>query len=486
MRSYQPQREAPAHRTDSPAPSEATSTRTQTVAYDPRMMSPHPPHMVYDRGQTQSPAPLSDLGSVTSSAGPAYRYDSPRGPRPPAPPSEYSATGEYGSYIPPSSASTASGPPYAEPGVAGSSVASRAPAARNMTVSYETQYPQGSYAEDALDPAFEPVIEPRQPPVPPQIPVQPQQPPSRQNSVRSEYTATSGAFVPQPHYGQPDSPRGSVQSAAMSHGQPPLPAPTSTVAYESSSYAPYGSASYGSPYAAANGRAPAQPAALSPSIARAARKARPPSAKPINILDADEDQESSAPSSPATVTGAHATANVTGSDSVSNAGGPTGAASRAPPVPPNPALLALRTRVHSKLASATAQLAQSTEAELARLDLMRVDLEKARPAIEDEMARLEAVRSVCGGVRDRYAEVVAAAQQRLREYEARGEGVDVDEIICGSTVVYTQCVPLVSFSGARRSKQALSGAPRGRRGKSPHLRHPVADAVSPSSSLSAQ
>lgn len=208
---------------------------------------------------------------------------------------------------------------------------------------------------------------------------------------------------------------------------------------------------YGHP--GVNGFAPPIPvvaASPPPPVPRAARKARPASAaaappKPVNILDAaDDDLESNAPpSSPSTVADPHAAAaSVAGSDSISNVGGgggARGAPSQAPPpVPPNPALLALRTRVHSKFTSALTHLAHSTEAELARLDLMRVDLEKAQPAIEDEMARLEAVRSVCAGVRDRYAQVVGEAQQRMREYEARGDGVDVDEIVCGSTVVYTQ------------------------------------------------
>lgn len=56
----------------------------------------------------------------------------------------------------------------------------------------------------------------------------------------------------------------------------------------------------------------------------------------------------------------------------------------------------------------------------------------------DEMQRLEVVRGVCENVRARYKAVVEEGEKRLREYEARGDGPEVDEIVCSSTVVYNQ------------------------------------------------
>lgn len=72
------------------------------------------------------------------------------------------------------------------------------------------------------------------------------------------------------------------------------------------------------------------------------------------------------------------------------------------------------------------------------MDMYEVDLLKGEPAILDEMQRLEVVRGVCENVRDRYRAVVEEGEKRLREYEARGDGPEVDEIVCSSTVVYNQ------------------------------------------------
>ena len=425
--------------------------------------SPLPPHLMYDRAQTHSPAPLSEVESHASSrtqehgSGGASRA---RGPRAPGPPSEYSATGEYGSFERSASTSTVSGPTYDAPTPTPAAQRAGGGPTRSMTVSYESRQPYDAYPVRDSDQAFEPVIEARSPPAPPQPPrppVQSELPPP--TPTASEYTAVSSAFVPQRQYTQQVDPMayhaGYGSPPRLPHGPPPPAA--SMASYTSSSAYGHGERPatqppYGHP--GVNGFAPPIPvlaASPPPPGPRAARKARPASAaappKPFNILDAaDDDLDSNAPpSSPSTVAGPHAAvASVAGSDSISNVGGGGGGGARGapsqapPPVPPNPALLALRTRVHSKFTSALTHLAHSTEAELARLDLMRVDLEKAQPAIEDEMARLEAVRSVCAGVRDRYAQVVGEAQQRMREYEARGDGVDVDEIVCGSTVVYTQ------------------------------------------------
>lgn len=109
-----------------------------------------------------------------------------------------------------------------------------------------------------------------------------------------------------------------------------------------------------------------------------------------------------------------------------------------PPRPPNPELLAIRSRLHSKLTLALSNLSATTHSSIQQQDLITEDLRKGVPAIQDEMSRLEAVRTVCENVRARYATVVAEGEGRLRVYEERGEGPEVDEIVCSSTVVYNQ------------------------------------------------
>lgn len=44
--------------------------------------------------------------------------------------------------------------------------------------------------------------------------------------------------------------------------------------------------------------------------------------------------------------------------------------------------------------------------------------------------------------------IIGEAEGRLRAYEARGEGPEVDEIVCSSTVVYNQLLELVAEDAA--------------------------------------
>lgn len=127
---------------------------------------------------------------------------------------------------------------------------------------------------------------------------------------------------------------------------------------------------------------------------------------------------------------------------------PTAIAGPAPPRPPNPELLALRARLHAKLSSSLHALSSATDAQRSQLAILESDLLKGEPAIVDEMQRLEAVRAVCDTVRARYEAVVSEAEGRLGEYERRGDGPEVDEIVCSSTVVYNQLVELVAEDAA--------------------------------------
>lgn len=147
----------------------------------------------------------------------------------------------------------------------------------------------------------------------------------------------------------------------------------------------------------------------------------------LNILDSEPEDLSSTETSPQSLH--HPDGSIASSSHHSSA---------PPPLPPSPALLALRTRLHSKLSLSLSALNSQTQQDLQKMDMYEVDLLKGEPAILDEMQRLEVVRGVCENVRERYRAVVEEGEKRLREYEARGDGPEVDEIVCSSTVVYNQ------------------------------------------------
>lgn len=114
-----------------------------------------------------------------------------------------------------------------------------------------------------------------------------------------------------------------------------------------------------------------------------------------------------------------------------------------PPPPPNPETLLLHSTLHATLSAQLSSTLAELETRKAQLGQITGDLTSAGPAIEDEMARLRAVRDVCRGVCDRLGGVVKQGQERLEWLEARGE-VSVDEVVCSTTIVYNQCVPFSS------------------------------------------
>jgi ESCRT-I complex subunit TSG101 len=108
-----------------------------------------------------------------------------------------------------------------------------------------------------------------------------------------------------------------------------------------------------------------------------------------------------------------------------------------PPRPPNPELLALHSALHAKLHASLTTLSQTLASDTQRLQAAQRDLLAGEPAIRDEMARLEAVRDVCRAVGTRTKGVVTEAESRLGEVRRKGE-VEVDELVCSTTIVYDQ------------------------------------------------
>ncbi|KAM0756437.1 hypothetical protein T439DRAFT_376628 [Meredithblackwellia eburnea MCA 4105] len=296
---------------------------------------------------------------------------------------------------------------------------------------YQSTYSSSSYAESTI---YDDESSPRSPLSPADRTPPASPPPQRRAAApsqlsQSSYNANRNSYSrDQPQ--EQTRPRPAQISHAHSNSQesyyrPPSPQrsvlPPPPMIAQHSSYAPppapasvYGS-SYGGP-STANGYAPSR-------AAPASKPARPT----VNILDGpDDDMTVSALSSPSSI------------------GGP----GIPPPRPPNPELLAIRTRLHSKLSHSLASLSARTNAEMERMEILETDLLKGEPAILDEMQRLEVVRTVCENVRDRYKAVVAEGEKRLGEYEQRGDGPEVDEIVCSSTVVYNQLLELVAEDAA--------------------------------------
>lgn len=103
--------------------------------------------------------------------------------------------------------------------------------------------------------------------------------------------------------------------------------------------------------------------------------------------------------------------------------------------------------MHAKLQSELASLQHAMALDAERLRAHQADLLAGEPAIRDEMARLEAVRSVCGAVAERMRVVVDAGERNVAELRRKGDP-EVDELVCSTTIVHNQLVNLVAEDNA--------------------------------------
>lgn len=118
-----------------------------------------------------------------------------------------------------------------------------------------------------------------------------------------------------------------------------------------------------------------------------------------------------------------------------------------PPRPPNPELLQLHAQVHSKLTSELASLSQALTLDAERLRAQQADLLLGAPAIRDEMARLEAVKSVCRNVADRLHQTINEAENVVSELHRKGDP-EVDELVCSTSIVHNQLINLIAEDNA--------------------------------------
>ncbi|CAE6460149.1 unnamed protein product [Rhizoctonia solani] len=115
----------------------------------------------------------------------------------------------------------------------------------------------------------------------------------------------------------------------------------------------------------------------------------------------------------------------------------------APPRPINPELLRLHHDLHAKITTELNSLSNALAGDNERLRATQGDLLAGEPAIRDEMARLEAVRSVCTTVGDRLQDVVTRAEANVHHLKSKGDP-EVDELVCSTAIVYNQLVDLIA------------------------------------------
>lgn len=108
-----------------------------------------------------------------------------------------------------------------------------------------------------------------------------------------------------------------------------------------------------------------------------------------------------------------------------------------PPRPPNPETLRLHAAVHQKLVSELSSLSEALATDADRLRAHQTDLLNGEPAIRDEMARLEAVRTVCSTVANRMKGLISQAESNITELRRKGDP-EVDELVCSTTIVHNQ------------------------------------------------
>ena len=111
----------------------------------------------------------------------------------------------------------------------------------------------------------------------------------------------------------------------------------------------------------------------------------------------------------------------------------------APPKPPNPQTLALHTTLLNAFRDALSRMSITHEEAVARQRAAQAELLKGPAAINDESARLTAVRDVCRAVGERWSSLLQEGEKTLGEVKRRGE-VEVDEMVCASSIVGNQYV----------------------------------------------
>lgn len=112
---------------------------------------------------------------------------------------------------------------------------------------------------------------------------------------------------------------------------------------------------------------------------------------------------------------------------------------RTPPRPVNPEIMELQKRLHAKLSRSVAETQHALQQANEQLERLCDDLERGRPAMDDEMQRLRVVRDLCVVDAERLDTTVQKAQQQTADLQARPEP-DVDHMLSATSLAENQCV----------------------------------------------
>ncbi|WFD20527.1 suppressor protein stp22 of temperature-sensitive alpha-factor receptor and arginine permease [Malassezia caprae] len=114
-----------------------------------------------------------------------------------------------------------------------------------------------------------------------------------------------------------------------------------------------------------------------------------------------------------------------------------------PPRPVNPGLAELQARLHAKLSRSVAETRDAMGEATVQLERLCGDLERGRPAMDDEMQRLRVVRDLCIVDAERLDATIQQAQQQTAELQGRADP-DVDHMLCPTSLVESQLLQLMA------------------------------------------
>ncbi|EPQ30326.1 uncharacterized protein PFL1_01852 [Pseudozyma flocculosa PF-1] len=375
----------------------------------------------------------------------SYAYGQPAPPPHLAP--HRSASGDFSS-VGAAPASPLQGPSRHQHGPGRSSSPHISSTSMHLSPGHEGRPGQHRQSWDDRAPAPQPYSQPA--PFPPHRHQQPQQQPHfAPPAAGTQDLAPQSPASMRSHPAPSSAAAPSYQQQQQQHQQPPHLPQQQQPAYTSSPQYQQRYQQHGQPQQPPLAPHPPQhpmqpPGAHASSAAPTSQQPLPPKHRQANLMDALDDDDDGGGGGGGTIED-HSRGGPTSRSLAGSASAATGAPP--PPRPPNPELLAMHDRLLSKIDSRLSALSASLSQSNQHLEVLSADLDRGRPAIEDEMRRLEAVRDVCRVTGDRVEATVVEAQKRI-EWLRSKEDPDVDGMVLATSIVGNQLVDLVAEDNA--------------------------------------